>query len=442
MREQFAEQDRSYLDNVVIPDRPLTLEDVVAIGSELSLDLLVKKQAWAIQREVTSREMWKMIPSLNITGELSHRNKAALTRSLSFFPVRSWSRPSVDTSQTTMITDILLTWNLLDFGVNFYQSQQEQYKAFISYFQYVRAGQTLVLDLYKAYWKAIVAKKARDAAREVWSLATKLQTVLEKERKERWLSAQQALRVEDQMLTIQLRLYNYENIYQSAKMELAGLMGLPPEICFELADIEFIPSCDHYNVRELEEIALNSRPELYGADSDNVVAINEVRAAFVQFFPGLELFSGTHEDADKFLVNHLWVHAGLRTAWNLLSIPGHAADKKAAEARVVLTEETRVGLSLAILTQVNIAYIQYIQVMEQYSLQQEQAQIRDKALYATQKGYDYGEQTILDLLSAQNDALAGMVDTWQAYASMQVALEQVNNSIGQPLLLGNPHVYN
>src|SRR5690606_32567127 len=139
-----------------------------------------------------------------------------------------------------------------------------------------------------------------------------------------------------------------------AKTQLAALMGVSPDVQFELAPIEIdfaVPEIAP--VQDLEGWACINRPELYAADAEFRIYKLEARARLIEMFPNLSIYAGEYVDADPFLIHHSWMQSGARVAWNLLALPQRWYEKKAAEVAIVQSHESRIALTLGIMAQVH-----------------------------------------------------------------------------------------
>lgn len=437
-RWEQAEKDLNYLHSTAnLPQRPLTLEDILCIAAQGNLDVRVKELEWAIQREIVTRETLRMLPTLTFTGELSHRSNV-LASSQKSLATGIVTPPSTSTEQQVKRWDITLALNILDFGLAYRRSIQEKNRALLVYFQYARLQQNLVLEVFKAYWKAVAAKKSAEESSALIAQAYSLQNKFEKQIRDRMVSEIPGLRIEDQLLALQLRLSNYYQAYQSAKAELAALMGIPPILCFDIEIPKIKPIPEIGCIAELEQEALLNRPELYGADMEVKISTDEIRIAMLQMIPGIELFTAYHEDKDKFLVHHNWFVTGMRAVWNLLSIPQRAAEARTARVRNTMNRVSRLAISVGVMTQVHLAYWKYKDVLSQFHFRKEIYTVRQRLLRAVKLSFEAGDLTITDVINAQGDALQAEIDLMQTYGDLRVSIEQINNAMGEPLFYQVP----
>lgn len=440
--ERYSQMEKDiaiiYDDNVY-PERALTLCDVLTIASQRNLDVYVREMQWEVENELSTSEALKLLPSLVLEGERSHRSNISASRSR-VLGTHFLTPPSTSTDSNVRRWDLTMTWNILDFGLTYFRSLAQEDRAATLYFQYARAKQNLILEVYRSYWKAVGAKWGYEHSKKVLNLARNFQTSYEKQAAARVLSQIQSLRAEDQLLSLQLRFYNFEEIYEEAKAELAALMGMPAGICFDLETIspyDLPTPPDLLAVCELEGMALENRPELYEADFNEKLSINEARQAILLMFPTVSFFSAENFDYDKFIVHHHWFNGGVRAAWNLLALPSRGNDIRAAKTRIDLTRVQRQALSVGILSQVHIALWKFREINEQFQLIKEVSDVRHKLLLASQSEYEVGEFNAVELLNALADDLQAGISLIQSFGDLQISLETINNAIGQPLFFNN-----
>lgn len=436
IRERHAEMDIEAIEETIdLPTRPLSLCDIIEIAWERNYDLLVKQQELAVQREFATSEALKMLPPVVFNGEWSARNQNLASTSLFLTTCRD-QLPSTSAEQKVRRWDITGTFSLLNFAVNFFRSKSEEYLTTSICYQYERLSQNLVLDIFRSYWRAIAARKAADGSIAVINLAKQLQVIFNKQIALRNVSEIEGLKLEDRFLAVRINLDSYERTYQSAKAELAGFMGLPLSVNFELADVNIDPNINValLSVEELEQMALLNRPELYSSDAEEAASRDKVFAAFVQLFPDLDLFSGHNTNLDRFLVHHQWIVTGIRLAWDFMAVPWHIYDTRAAKAKRLRDFDERLAISIGVMVQVRLAYLKYLDALSLYHLHLEVQEVRERLLTAANLEYVNGEYTEIDIFQYQSDALEGEILTAQAYAELQIALELLNNAVGLPLL--------
>lgn len=421
-------------DDPQLPSHPLALEEIIEIAMQRNLDLLVKQREIDIQEEIATRDRLRMLPSLTLSGEISGRDKPVLTTSQSVI-TGAISTGFTSHESRTNRWDVVGAWSVIDFGLAFYRSRQEKNRILTNALEYQRVRQNLLLDIVTEFWKTIVAKKAVDGAEVIIAKAKERQKDLDQQIANKVIPEIEGLRNEDRLLAVQIQLQSYRREYDSSRELLSALMGIPPGTKFEIAPVGElnITSININPTRELEEIALKTRPELYTQDVQEEIMADEARAAVIQMFPNATGFLDSNFDRDKFLVFHYWRTAGIRAAWNLLNIPNLGAVKRSAEYRELQARENRLALSVGILSQLHIAHIRLDDATEQYALVKSQNGIKTRMLESTRKEVAQGVSTGAYLFDYEVDALLADINTMKAYAEMQVSIEQLNNALGKPL---------
>ena len=445
-RFHYAEKDfQALATRTKVPDKPLALNDIIEIAICNNLDLRVKELEYAIQSERATGEKLKTLPSLTLSGEHSYRSTNTASYSINATtgeissgvdPVTGQALPpgSIGSSQWVNRWDLTAAYNLVDFGLSYLRARQEINRAISVRFQYERARQNLILDIFKAYWKTLAAKQTMDQAAKLTATSRKLQSNVEN-----WVSAKMipeisGLRSQLELVNMRARLQPIENSYQQGKTELAALMGIPDSTEFEIADVEIDLNLFELDDMELlEERALQNRPELYSSDAEHHIFKDEVRAALVEMFPNTSIFGGQNYDYDRFLINHHWFLSGARTAWNLLSLPQKWYNRKAAKERVKLSHESRMALSLGVITQVHLAYFTYLDALKSYENLDETSAINSRMLFIANKQREYGALDGIDMINFDVDALESQYNALVAYGDIQIALELLNNAMGLPL---------
>lgn len=420
-----------------LPCKPLTLSDVITIGLSRNMDLVVQEYQIKVQRSVSLVAQMQQLPRYTISGEGSWRDKpnASLYRNLT---TGETTAGTVSSEQTTNRWEFRDTFNLLDFGLGYFRARQELDRTLLVAQQTVKARQNLILDLTKSYWRVIVAQKNQIGATQLLEDIKATQEALRRQTPNQTLPEVTRLSYEKQLLDMQRRMGIIQYELQAAKAELAGLMGTPFCTDFELEDVEFQEAEDlGCDVCQMEDMALRTRPELFVHDLEEHIYADEVRASMLQMFPNVALFHSWTSDKNTFLLFHSWNTMGFTAAWELLNIPQHIYQAQAAKYHEITISNQRLASSIAVISQVNISYITYMQKQEQFRLAQETVKVQDSLRNAAEKEYTLGNLGGNEYLDIQYDTAVARIDAWTAYADLQLATEQLNNSIGQPLRFGH-----
>lgn len=429
-----------------LPDHPLTLEEIIDYACEHNLDLRVKCLEYRVQMEKVSSEALKMLPSLTFNGDHSYRNQNTAAFSIdantgtvtsTIDPVTGEVLPpaaSISTSQRTNRFDLTGAYNLIDFGLSYLHTRQQENRALSTCYQWERQRQNLILDVMKAYWKGISAYQGIARANEIQEKSIYLEEQISKLLKAGNLPRIPSLQSKKELSIIRTRFTQYVKNYREAKAELAALMGVSPDYQFELAPIQIEATvAEVAPVEILEDWAFINRPELYAADAEYRIYKIEAKAKLLEMFPNISIYAGLYQDADPFLVHHYWLQSGARAAWNLLSLPQRWYDKKAAEVAITESHESRIALTLGIMTQIHLADVTYKNTIKVYKDLDHIFRINQDTLKVATQQRELGLMDAVDLINFQADHLESEINAISAYGDMQVALELINNSMGMPM---------
>jgi hypothetical protein len=249
----------------------------------------------------------------------------------------------------------------------------------------------------------------------------------------------QGLVNENRLIDLQIKLFAFENEFKSAITELSALMGLPPGNCLELAtgefeDIDIGDLC----INEFEKMALRYRPELYAQEMQYTIDAEEVKASMIEMLPNARLFASIWHDDDMFIYVNDWFKFGTTLSWNLLQLPAKWANSDSLDTRSQISWETRLSMSMGVLTQVHLSYINIQESKVQYSLAKDLYKVKHRQLEVANVLERSGELSIDDVLVFEVESLFARVNAIKAFSNLQIALEQLGNSVGRPMLLTGP----
>jgi outer membrane protein TolC len=99
----------------------------------------------------------------------------------------------------------------------------------------------------------------------------------------------------------------------------------------------------------------------------------------------------------------------------------------------------RLALSIGVLTQVNLAWIDYQNSRLEFDLIRQLAEVNHNLVEAVNLRVSVGELNAYDVLvEYKYDAILSKVEALKAYGDMRTAIEQINTSIGIPFYLNDP----
>lgn len=451
-REKLAVQDLITLNHCT-PDlsSPLALDEIINIALRGNLELLVQAQQIDINADEVTKLRFALLPQLNFNYVNSHRSENTAETSKILNPPPGTPPPlyQISSPQHSVVWSFELLWNILDFGVTYFRSRQQQDRTFIQAYEYVRIRNSVILRIVQSYWRAVAFKKALNRANillpEMNQQTAKLNSELDNRA---YLTKDQALAKLSYFYQreIQVRGFNdrndssdptqgFEKEYENALLDLAQLMQLPPGAHYDIVipEGELPYELELPDVKELFGVALVNRPELYETDLDYRISEDDVTIALIHELPGVELFASRNFDNNPFLLHNNWWLTGTRVVKNLFELPQNVMDYVIGKDSEELNYRRRLLISESVVTQVAISYLLYAQNRDQYILARKVADANQRTADLFDKESALGRRSKLEALQARIDTALAYNNAAKIYAELQGNLEQLNNAIGIPL---------
>jgi hypothetical protein len=212
-------------------------------------------------------------------------------------------------------------------------------------------------------------------------------------------------------------------------------MNLAPNTDFTLADTtEGALSPLPANIDQLEQMALEQRPELREEDYKTRIDALEAKKQITALFPNLNLFGGIGYDSNKYLYNENWTQGGLSMSMNLVRLAGIPAIKRTNKARMEVDDARRMALSMAVVTQVRVSVERYKLAVYDHNLAQESASVDQRLASVARAGSNNQLTSDLETLRTQARSLVSRFQEASSYAAAQSAYGRVLNSVGIDLM--------
>ncbi|MGA7436988.1 MAG: TolC family protein [Luteibacter sp.] len=414
---------------------PLTLSDVMARSLKYNLDYRLKLMETALSRGLLDVSKLDMLPKLTADAGYRWRNNDSGGTSIGIEDRIVSLRPSTSEERAHLLGDATLSWDVLDFGLSYYRAKQAAEDVNVTDERRRKVLQNIVQDTRDAYWRALGAQRLLG---EATSVADSIQSALEKTRQaERAgiLPPVEGLEYQRALLDAMTLVTQKRTEMEFAKRELAALMNLAPNTAFTLADtregaLAPLPA----NIDQLEQMALEQRPELREEDYKTRIDALEAKKQITALFPNLNLFGGIGYDSNKYLYNENWTQGGLSMSMNLVRLAGIPAIKRANKARMSVDDARRMALSMAVVTQVRVSVERYKLAMYDHSLALESASVDQRLASVARAGSDNQLTSDLETLRTRARSLVSRFQEASSYAAAQSAYGRVLNSVGIDLM--------
>lgn len=412
--------------------KPVTMSGAMARAIKYNLDERVKVMETAVASQQLDLSHYDMLPRVVADAGYAGRNNDSGSESLNLVTGRRTGESTTAVDKHRRTGDLAFTWNVLDFGVSYLRARQNANLVLVADERRRRVVQGILQDVRTAYWRAVAAerllgrismveKRVEGARRDARTLeALRVQAPL------------QALNYTRTLVETLRQLQSLRRELVASKSQLGALMGLPPGEPFEielpaLSGMKTPPKLD-VPVEALESYALLNRPELMEETYNQRISADETWRSLLKLLPGIDVNSALRYDSNSFLLNQRWTDYGARISWNLINLVSAYDTKSYAEAQEDVVAFRRQALSMAVLSQVRVAMLQFKELNQEFGLTAEQADLDSRIRTQYANVGDAGQIGELGVIQAEVTALLSdlrrdlvFADLHNAYARIMVS---------------------
>ena len=460
-----AQADLAKLYKEVPPlEQPLSLSEAISRGLMYNFDYKMGLMEEVLQNNQLTLANFNMLPRLAANAGYGWRSDERATQSISLITRQQSLEPSFSEERVVYNADLSFSWNILDFGLSYYQAKQQADRVLSAVERRRRVMNNMVKEIHTAYWKAHSAEKLLP---EVEGLIIDVDQALAQSEiieSKKLDSPLKSLEYRKSLLQLSAQLKQLRAELSIAKSQLRSLVNLPPSQEFILGgnkeELYNIPVVE-ISMEDVQNFSLINRPELREEAYQERIDQQNVKKEIIRLFPGLSLLGSSNFDSNKYLAFQNWQELGVRATWNLISLLQGPKAIETAEAQVEIAQMRRLALSAAVLSQVSISYNQYLQALEKFKTADELSIIEEKVLmvsknYGRAKSGNKLEQVrkAAQSLAARLERSNALADAQAAYATLLVSvgvdlvhqdeeaksLEEMTNKVREDLLHlnGNP----
>lgn len=326
-----------------------------------------------------------------------------------------------DTNSSALNPDLKVAWNMLDISQVYCLSQNKDYAASVAFEESRKVIHNILQETRTLYWKTLTAQKLLPVIDDMTEFMTlevdemnAQAKALEKQGKN--LPVAELVKKRKYMESVK-KLSTLKRSMETAQPRLASLMGLHPSTEFKLVGSEYgnfdLPQIKN-SLGDLEWLALSNRPELREHDlATNAERLKIVVKDFRD--PGLKKYK-----TDPEFYNRLWSKQAREIGISVFE------DVNSPNA-IDLENLRRQRMSALILSQVYVAWAQYMSAVEDYQINMEIASTSENIAedFTIAKG-SRNEKSQLEAARAIEDE----VKAFQAYADLQDSLGNLYATVG------------
>lgn len=418
---------------------PLTVYEAMARALKYNLDIRLKHFEQVLARRETSIANMQMLPDLAASAGFISRNNlnAAGSFNLQTQVANFGSSTSQDKNRDVM--DLEFGFNLLDFGVSYVTAKQRANQFLIAQERKRKMAQNVMRDVRYAYWRS---ESAQRLMRRLLPLSKDIEMALshsQKIQREQIKNAISQLKYRESLFVMLRQMLTLQRNIKQAKTELTALMNVRPETRFNVEEHRNkpapLPPGFKLDLRRLEHYALDHRPELREEDYHARITYQEILKERLRLLPGVELNSGLSYDSNSFLLNRNWADVSLLVTWNLMQVINRPAAIAAAKTNRDIATTRRLALSMAVITQVDIAYYRYHQAEKEIRISRNLFETTRDIYRQAKRLFSAGKIHKLDLIQLEANLVLERLRYDLDYAEWQNAAGQLITAIGDDYLI-------
>ena len=418
-------------------DRPISLFEAMARALKYNLEHRVALLEKTVAQGQLDLSYFDMLPQVTATASLKARNTPDASSGFSLTDGKASASYSTAQDRSKATANMTVVWNVLDFGISAIQARQESDRVLIAQENRRKAVHTLLQEVRSTFWQAAGAQKLEAAIGPVIQQAHRALVDARQVERERLKPQLEILRFQKALLEIVRQLQGLRHQLRLAKTEFASLINLPPGSGFTL-DIPndsglAIPRIG-MTIEEMEQLALNNRPEVRKAMYMSRISSGDVRKAMLRLLPGLEFQASHNWDSNSFTLHSQWQEAGARVVWNIFNILQGPTAIRMAENKEELERMRRLTLQMAVLAQVHLSFRQYVNDQRNLKAAEAIDGIDRRILKNSTATSNNEAQSQLEHINAAASAIMSRLQLYQAYADAQNAVGRIFVTLGVDLV--------
>ncbi|MGK0224615.1 MAG: outer membrane protein TolC [Limisphaerales bacterium] len=413
----------------------LSLDRAIALALKYNLDHRVKLFEETLAYDQTKVDRFDLLPKLTANAGWNWRSNKPASSSEDYDDgSTSVTNRSFSQERRRHLRDLTLSWNILDFGVSYYNAKQNGEKTSIAHEARRKLRQNIIVDVRNAYWRAVGNDALRHRIRATIRRARRALANSNAVARERLISPLRALRYRKTLLENLRQLTMAEQDLATSKVELAGLLSIKPGTKYRLRRSRLRVPGWSASTAVAEEISFQRNADLRSRHHSVKVSVFETRKALWKLVPGISLVASTQHDSNKYLVHPNWEEASVRIGANLVqSILAAPSIRAYNEDNEKLNIARRVAVRMAVLAQIHVANTQYHGFKRLYSTAAKLADVDRRIVKAFEERESESFKSEADVVANQTVALTSALRVYMTYAQLQGSLGRIHSSVGVDL---------
>ena len=412
----------------------IDLYTAIALAIENNKDLKVKLFETALADRKIKDVKFDMLPTMSAnagyTGSEKYQSSTSATVGTDDTAAAKGTTFSTSRNRDVFARDIGFAWNALDFGLSYIRAGQTGDRYLIAKEIEKKAANNIAREVIRSYWNALSAEKL---IKKYDPLIEKVKVALNDSQKIEEMLLQKpmdALLYQKELLDIKRALITQRQTLINSKVELGALMGLLPDQEYNLVKTDEPINILDMNIKSMEKHALVNRAELLENRYQERISVAETKVGLRSLLPSFNINAAYTSSSNDYLQNKTNFEFGSSVGANLLNVFRAPTIKKINEANTEIIKEQRLALSMAVLSQVHLANIDYQMSTEEYDTSEKYLNVSTKIadqVRNAQKIARFGE---LELIREEASTLVAELRRDIAFAKMQHSIAQVYTSVG------------
>lgn len=339
-------------------DVQLSFEAALERALSHNLDIRVSAlEALVAQGDVDIARL-QAFPDFSVSYMRSGRSNEGASSSRSILSGNESLEPSISSDRYRAATDLDMRWDVLDIALAALDVKND---ALIQKQQHRQVVQTIVRDLYQAYWLAWVAQEAQEDIDRAQKQVRKVLDGIDAAGSDKTLMRHEVASYRADLMSELVRVQGMQEQFAYSVHEFKALLSLPAAAKLKLEDpsdaISFATLDDvlRVDLAALSDEALDQRPEMQEAILQIQNARTNARQEVVGSFPGAKIFVGYNKDSNSFLEDDAWMDFSLSVTQSLVSLMTLPQRYKHAKNLEEYEREKAVASAMALISQVHIA---------------------------------------------------------------------------------------
>ena len=412
----------------------IDLYTAIALAIENNKDLKVKLFETALADSKIKDVKFDMLPTMSAnagyTGSEKYQSSTSATVGTDDKAATKGTTFSTSRNRDVVSRDIGFAWNALDFGLSYIRAGQTGDRYLIAKEIEKKAANNIAREVIRSYWNALSAEKL---IKKYDPLIEKVKVALNDSQKIEEMLLQKpmdALLYQKELLDIKRALITQRQTLINSKVELGTLMGLLPDQEYNLVKTDEPINILDMNIKSMEKHALVNRAELLENRYQERISVAETKVGLRSLLPSFNINAAYTSSSNDYLQNQTNFEFGSSVGANLLNVFRAPTIKKVNEANTEIIKEQRLALSMAVLSQVHLANIDYQMSTEEYDTSERYLNVSTKIANQVRNAQKIARFGELELIREEASTLVAELRRDIAFAKMQHSIAQVYTSVG------------